>query len=169
MLIIRQERPEDAIGIRQVNEQAFGRLSEGELVDRLRKQGKITLSLVAVEDDSIVGYILFSPVKIQSEERLFYGLALGTMAVLPEFQGRGIGSLLVKTGLEKCREAGHDWVVVLGHPGYYQRFGFAPASRYGMKCEYNVQDEVFMAMELKKGKLNDCSGTVRYQPEFNEL
>lgn len=169
MLILRQEKIEDAIGIRHVNEQAFGRLSEGDLVDKLRRRGKIALSLVAVEDGRIIGHILFSPVTIQSEERLFYGLALAPIAVLPEFQGRGIGSLLVKTGLEKCREAGYEFIVVVGDPGYYHRFGFVTASNYGFKCEFDVPDEVFMAIELRKGVFNGFSGTVRYQSEFNEL
>ncbi|MCI0454304.1 MAG: N-acetyltransferase [Candidatus Dadabacteria bacterium] len=169
MVIVRQEKPEDAVSVGCVNEQAFGRLSEGDLVDKLRRRGKITLSLVAVEDDRIIGHILFSPVTIQAEKSLFYGLALAPIAVLPEFQKRGIGSLLVKTGLEKCREAGYDWVVVLGDPGYYHRFGFVPASNYGFKCEFDVPDEVFMAIELRKGVFNGFSGTVRYQSEFNEL
>ncbi|MGH9938173.1 MAG: GNAT family N-acetyltransferase, partial [Blastocatellia bacterium] len=97
------------------------------------------------------------------------GVGLAPVAVLPEFQDRGIGSSLVQHGLERCREAGHPFAVVLGHPHYYPRFGFAPASRFGIKSEYDVADENFMAMELREGALQNQAGMARYQPEFNEV
>jgi putative acetyltransferase len=77
--------------------------------------------------------------------------------------------MLVEQGLRRCREEGRRFVVVLGHPDYYPRFGFVPASRFNIKSEYNVADEVFMAMELQKGALHNQAGIVRYQPEFNEV
>jgi putative acetyltransferase len=167
MVVIRQEKPEDIAAIRHVNEQAFGRPAEADLVDALRTRGKVTLSLVAVQDDRVVGHILFSPVMIESEGKVFAAVGLAPMAVLPELQRQGIGSLLVKRGLELCREAGHECVVVLGHPEYYPRFGFVPASKYGIKCEYDVPDAVFMAIELREGALQGRAGTAKYQPEFN--
>ncbi len=88
------------------------------------------------------------------------------MAVLPSFQKRGIGSLLVERGLSILKKAGHRGVVVLGHPQFYPRFGFAPARTFGIRCEYNVPDEVFMALELYAGGLKDCAGLAKYQPEF---
>ena len=91
------------------------------------------------------------------------------MAVRPEFQKQGIGSQLIERGLEQCRAAGQACVVVLGHPEYYPRFGFVPASRYGIRCEYDVPDEVFMIIELRDGALEGCAGIVKYQPEFNEV
>lgn len=91
------------------------------------------------------------------------------MAVLPEFQKRGIGTLLVEAGLAECRKAQYDFVVVLGHPEYYPRFGFVPASRYGIKCEYPVPDEVFMLIELRAGALQGRHGIVKYEPEFDEV
>ena len=127
------------------------------------------LSLVAVEDGRVVGHILFSPVTIESGERTFSAVGLAPMAVLPELQHRGVGSQLVKAGLDECRKAGCERVVVLGHPEYYPRFGFVPASRYGIGCEYDVPDEVFMALELREGVLLDCHGIAKYQPEFNEV
>ena len=126
------------------------------------------MSLVAVRDDLIVGHILFTPVTIESEGRELAALGLAPMAVLPEQQRQGIGSLLVNVGLNRCRKEGLACVVVLGHPEYYPRFGFVPASHYGIKCEYDVPDEVFMAIELEDGALDGRSGTARYQPEFNE-
>lgn len=168
-MIVRQERPEDVAGIRRVNVQAFGQPAEADIVDLLRARGKVILSLVAAQGDLIVGHILFSPVMIESEGGLFTAVGLAPMAVLPELQKQGIGSQLVKHGLEQCRQTGHDCVVVLGHAEYYPRFGFVPASRYGITCEYDVPDEVFMALELREGALKDRTGIAKYQPEFNEV
>lgn len=169
MITIRQEKPEDAVAIHHVNEQAFGRTAEVELVDKLRANGKVTLSLVAVQDGEIVGHILFSPVTIESGEQTFAAVGLGPLAVRPEFQKQSIGAQLIKRGLEQCRADGHAGMVVLGHPEYYPRFGFVPASRYGITCEYDVPDEVFMMIELRDGALEGCAGMAKYQPEFNEV
>ena len=168
-MIVRQERPQDIAGIRRLNEQAFGQPAEADLVDLLRARGKVILSLVAAQGDLIVGHILFSPVMIESEGNLFAAAGLAPMAVLPELQKQGIGSQLVEHGLEQCRKTGHECVVVLGHAEYYPRFGFVPASRYGLKCEYDVPDEVFMALELRKGALKGREGIARYEPEFKEV
>ncbi|MGH9833728.1 MAG: GNAT family N-acetyltransferase [Blastocatellia bacterium] len=168
-MIIRTETTGDMVAIRNINEQAFGRPAEANLVDALRRNGKVTLSLVAEDDGRIVGHILFSPVTIELSDDHFAGVGLAPVAVLPERQNRGIGSLLVKRGLERCREAGYQFAVVLGHPEYYPRFGFVPASRFNIKCEYDVADEVFMAMELQDGALGNCAGVVKYQVEFNEV
>ena len=89
------------------------------------------------------------------------------MSVLPEFQNRGIGSRLVREGLAACQEAGYDIVVVLGHVGYYPRFGFAQAKDFGLDSEYEATD-AFMVLELTKGALAAVSGLVRFAPEFNE-
>jgi putative acetyltransferase len=143
-------------------------------VDALRARGQAMLSLVAVEAPEVVGHILFSPVTIEpvgepageSSAGRVTALGLGPMAVLPTRQRQGIGSLLVRTGLEACRAAGHGCVVVLGHPEYYPRFGFAPASRYGVRWEHPAPDEAFMLLELRAGALGGRGGIVRYQPEF---
>lgn len=168
MLTIRRETPKDIDSIRYVNEQAFGQKEEAEIIDKLRKRDVVTLSLVAVQADQIVGHILFSPVSVESEYSSFEAITLAPMAVLPEYQRKGIGSQLVRVGLEECRRLGHEIVVVLGHPDYYPRFGFVPANTYGIKCKYDVPDEVFMALELRQGALSGRSGVVKYQPEFNE-
>ncbi len=168
-MVIRPEKFEDLGAIRNVNELAFGRPAEADLVDDLRRNGKVLLSLVAEDEGRVVGHILFSPVTIDSGDDQLVGVGLAPLAVLPEFQNRGIGSLLVQGGLDRCRGAGHRFAVVLGHPAYYPRFGFVPASRFRLRCEYDVADEVFMSMELRDGALGNCAGVVKYQAEFNEV
>jgi putative acetyltransferase len=162
LLIVRRERPEDIAAVRRVNECAFGRPNEANLVDTLHMGSKVILSLVAVEDGQIVGHILFSPVTIESGDRTFPAAGLGPMAVLPERQRCGIGSRLVKLGLEECRNAGYDCVVVLGHPEYYPRFGFVPASRYGIRSEYAVPDAAFMIFVFREEALRDRAGVAKY-------
>ena len=169
MRLVRRERPEDVAAVRRVNERAFGRPDEARLVDSLRSAGKVVLSLVAVEDGQVVGHILFSPVTIESEGQTLSGVGLAPMAVLPEVQRHGIGSLLVKAGLSQCQHEGHSYVVVLGHPEYYPLFGFVPASTYGFRSEYEVPDEAFMIMGFRDEVLRGRGGVVRYQPEFDGL
>ena len=168
MLIIRQETPEDAAAIRHVNEEAFGQKEEAEIVEKLRRRGVLTISLVAVQDIKIVGHIAFTPVKVESEHSSFGAIALAPMAVLPAYQRKGIGPQLVRAGLEECRHLGHEIVVVLGHPDYYPRFGFIPAKPKGIDCEFQVPDEAWMILELEEGALAGRRGTVRFQPEFSE-
>ncbi|MBW4620739.1 MAG: N-acetyltransferase [Cyanosarcina radialis HA8281-LM2] len=165
---IRAEKPEDAIAIRQVNVAAFGRENEANLVDRLRAV-ESTFSLVAVEFDRIVGHIFFSPVALegQYQDPLFL-LGLAPLAVLPNYQRQGIGSLLVRHGLKECVRLGVQAVFVLGNPKYYRRFGFVTAKEKGLGCEYKVPDEAFMVLELQDGSLVGCRGTVKYRSEFRE-
>jgi putative acetyltransferase len=168
-MTVRPEKPEDIPAIRIVNRRAFGGAAEADLVDALRRNGKTVISLVAEDDGLIVGHIFFSLVAIQSKGAGFTGVGLAPLAVIPERQNQAIGSTLVEHGLRRCREEGHPYVVVLGHPDYYPRFGFVPASRFGIKSEYDVADEVFMVMELREGALNGRAGVAKYQPEFNEV
>jgi putative acetyltransferase len=166
---IRWEEPEDAAAIRQVVAAAFGQVAEADLVDKLRARGKCVLSLVAEADGQIVGHILFSEVTLATNPGARKLVGLGPLAVVPARQRGEIGSRLVRAGLFYCEIFGYDAAVVLGHPEYYPRFGFVPASRFGIHSEYNVPDEVFMALELTEGALADCAGPVSYQPEFNEV
>ncbi|HKQ77999.1 MAG TPA: N-acetyltransferase, partial [Blastocatellia bacterium] len=147
----------------------FGRPAEADLVDALRRNGKAAISLVAEDDGRVVGHILFSAVTIQSKETGWTGIGLAPLAVIPERQNQRIGSALVEHGLRRCREEGYPFVVVLGHANYYPRFGFVSASKFGIKSEYDVADEVFMVMELREGALIECAGVVKYQPEFDEV
>ena len=168
MLTIRPETPEDVDSIRYINEQAFGQKEEAELVEKLRNRGVLTLSLVAVQKNRVVGYILFSPVTVESDYSSFEAISLAPMAVLPEYQHKGIGSQLVRVGLEECRRLGREIVVVLGHSDYYPRFGFIPAKPKGVDCEFEAPDEAWMVLELRGGALTGRSGTVKFQPEFHE-
>jgi putative acetyltransferase len=92
-------------------------------------------------------------------------VGLGPVAVLPEFQGRGTGSSLIRRGLEECKRAGYEIAVVLGSDLYYPRFGFSRASDYGLDNEYGA-GEHFMAVELREGALAQVAGLVKYAPEF---
>ena len=91
------------------------------------------------------------------------------MAVRPERQRQGIGSKLVREGLRACKQEGVQAVVVLGHPEYYPRFGFRPAETFGLRSEYDVPSEVFMALELKRGALEDVEGVVTYHAAFGSV
>ncbi len=96
-------------------------------------------------------------------------MGLGPMSVAPEDQLKGIGSALVRAGLEHCKKMGFTAVVVLGHPEYYPHFGFSPSSRFGIDSEYEVPEEVFMAMELQPGALSGKTGRVKYHPAFSNV
>jgi putative acetyltransferase len=169
VITIRTEAPEDPASVRRVNELAFGRRNEGDLVDSLRANARPYVSLVAVVGGQVVGHIFFSPVSVESEGVAFAALGLAPMAVLPECQNQGIGTRLVREGLKKCQDIGHDIVVVLGHPQFYPRFGFRPASQKGLQSEYDVPDDVFMVAELKPGALDGRSGLVKYHREFGKV
>jgi len=163
---IRREGPADSYAVRRVNDLAFGRPDEYQIVEALRTNGGVTLSLVAEAEGEVVGHIMFSPVTIDGQ---YQAVALGPMAVLPEHQRRGIGSQLVQAGLDTLREEGHEALFVIGHLEYYPRFGFVPASRFGIRWERPVPDEALMALELKPGALAGKAGVVRYRPEFDML
>jgi putative acetyltransferase len=165
---IRPETPEDWPRIRELTSRAFGQPDEADLIDALRHEAQPFISLVATEHDEPVGHISFSPVTIGTDSSLD-SMGLAPMAVAPECQRRGIGSQLVRSGLDACRQHGVGVVVVLGHPEYYPRFGFVAASRKGLSCEYAVPDEVFMALELTPGALRERSGLVRYHPVFSRF
>jgi putative acetyltransferase len=165
---IRLEQPADATAVRALNRTAFDTSVEADLVEALRAQAEPFVSLVADDAGSIVGQICLSPVTLAGHGELKI-MGLAPMAVLPAHQRRGIGSALVRAGLERCRRLGCVAVVVLGHADYYPRFGFVPASRFGIGSEYDVPDDVFMALELEAGVLNGTSGTIRYHAAFANL
>ena len=167
-MIIRDERPVDVDSIRAVNLAAFETTTEADLVDALRRRATPLFSLVAEDGANVVGHILFSPVTLASEPGLTL-MGLAPMAVVPSRQRQGVGSSLVREGLDRCRQVNAAGVVVLGHPEYYPRFGFLPAARLFLRCEYDVPEEVFMVRELREGAVCGLSGTIRYHSVFGEF
>ena len=168
MITIRKEQRGDEEQIRLVNTCAFGQPAEADVVDTLRKACPEGISLVAVCEDKIVGHILFTPAVIEAKEKEIGGMGLAPMSVQPEFQRQGIGAKLVQAGLDEMRKAQQPFVIVLGHPEYYPRFGFARASRYGIVSQYdNVPDEAFMILVLDRVALKGASGIGKYRAEFD--
>jgi putative acetyltransferase len=167
-MIIREERQGDAESIRAVNLAAFETTTEADLVDALRRQATPLVSLVAEDDANVIGHILFSPVTLASDPGLIL-MGLAPMAVVPSRQRQGVGSTLVREGLQRCRQFNVAAVVVLGHPEYYPRFGFLPAVRLSLRSEYDVPEEVFMVRELRDGVFRGLSGTIRYHPVFEDF
>lgn len=169
MPTIRPETPEDFAAVRDVNEQAFERSEEADLIDVLRRTANLYLSLVAEERSHIIGHIFFSPVEVAPEESALNMMGLAPMAVRPDYQRQGVGSALVREGLRACAREGIQAVVVLGHPEYYPRFGFEPATAYELRSEYDVPAEAFMALELTPGALEDVGGVVSYHKAFRDI
>lgn len=154
--------------IRAVHEAAFDTPAEADLVEALAEQAEPVVSLVAEDGGSVVGHILFSPVSLSGHEELEL-MGLAPMAVVPDRQRHGIGSELVRAGLVECKRLEVGAVVVLGHPEYYPRFGFVPSTRFDIRSEYDVPEEVFMVLELERGYLDGRTGTIRYHPAFAEV
>jgi putative acetyltransferase len=159
---VREEQPSDVAAIRDLNDRAFGQPLEGRIVDALRSNGAVMLSLVAVSDGRVAGHILYSPIEVGGVT----GAALGPMAVLPEHQRTGIGSLLINEGRRQLEARGCPFIIVIGHATYYPRFGFVPAGRSGISCEWNVPDEAFMILVLDPSRMTGVIGLAKYRGEF---
>jgi putative acetyltransferase len=166
MIEIREERPSDAAAIRDLNQRAFEQDQEAKIVDALRANGAVLLSLVATLEGRVVGHILYSPISVGDEVT---GAALGPMSVLPEHQRQGIGRQLVEAGSRRLKDEGWPFVIVLGHADFYPRFGFRPASALGIRCEWDVPDDVFMVLVLDPAKMQGVSGPARYRHEFSRI
>ncbi len=163
-IVYREETVADLEQIRRVNTEAFGQAAEADLVDTLRREGHATLSLVAAAEDEVRGHILFSDLPIDTESGPLPTVALAPMAVLPQFQRQGIGSQLVRHGLEICRGRGFCAVLVLGHVDYYPRFGFS--AKLAQQIASPFSGDAFMAAELAPGALKNVRGRVEYPPPF---
>ena len=166
---IRPEQPGDEPGIVEVNRAAFGQPEEAALVDKLREVADPYISLVAARDDRVIGHILFTPVSIRGEHDRSEAIGLGPMAVHPDNQRCGIGSELVRAGLDECARRSYPVVFVLGHPEYYPRFGFRPAPPLGLRFRSPDFDAAFMVAELDTGALAGRRGWVEYLPAFDEV
>jgi putative acetyltransferase len=163
---IREERPADIPAIREVNRLAFRQGQEGELIDSLRVNGGVLLSLVAISHGQIVGHILYTPIVVGDR---FIGAALGPIAVHPDYQRQGIGSELIKTGNRQLEDAGCAFIIVVGHAEFYPRFGFRPARPLGITCEWEVPDDVFMVLIIDQSKTAGMSGLAQYRSEFSRV
>jgi putative acetyltransferase len=167
-MIVRPQAQGDWAAVRALNEAAFDTPAEARLVDALREQAQPLVTLVAEEGGAVFGRAMFSPVIFDGHaDPKLKGLA--PMAVAPESQRRGIGSALVRYGIDHCREAGVDAIVVLSHPAYCPRFGFAPAARKGIRCEYDAPVEASMFLELRPGAHGNAVGIARYHAAFGAL
>ncbi len=167
-MLIRNEEEKDWAAVHALNASAFETSAEANLVDALRERAQPVVSIVAENNKKVVGHIMFSPISLTGHPDIKI-MGLAPMAVAPEHQRKGIGSALVRVGLERCKQLGFGAVVVLGHPEYYPRFGFSQSSRFGIGCEYEVPEEVFMVMELQPGYLHGKSGTVKYHAAFSNV
>lgn len=165
MLEIREEQPDDVPFVHKVNALAFPTEAEANLVDVLRETARPLISLLAIDNDEVVGHIMFTPVQLLGSPSLNI-MGLAPMAVVPAQQGRGIGTGLVKEGLKVCREIGVGAVVVLGYASYYPNFGFEPASHKNIYCEFDVPPEAFMITELIVDYLSGAEGTIRFHEAF---
>jgi putative acetyltransferase len=167
---IRPELPADAPAIFDVHREAFAQDGESRLVDALRREGALKngLSLVAEHHGRIIGHILFCPIAIVDGRCETAALALAPLGVHQDFQCRGVGSALIDAGLDECRRLGHRIVIVVGHPGYYPRFGFVAAKESGIHPPFPCPDDVFMALPLCEGALDGIGGTVRYPAAFDK-
>jgi len=155
---------DERAAIRAVNEAAFEGAYEADLVDQLRGSEYALISLVAELEERIVGYILFSRMWINTSSGRLSAVALAPVAVLPGHQHKGIGSLLIRRGLELLRGRGEEIVIVVGHPDYYPRFGFSSAKAKSLESPF--PREAFMALELRLGVLDGIEGLVVYPSAF---
>jgi putative acetyltransferase len=163
-MLVRNEKPEDRTAIRLVNEEAFCRPDEADLVDRLREQGAVLASLVTEVEGLIVGHILFSRMSIETTNQSVPAVALAPLAVMPKFQRQGIGTMLTAHGLDWLRAQKEQMVFVLGHSDYYPRFGFSTDKARFIESPFNP--ESFMALELKPHALEGIRGRVLYPAAF---
>lgn len=168
MAQIRLERTDDIPAVRLVHDRAFGRTEEGAVVDLLRDACEDLVSVVAAVDGTVAGHVMLSPTWIETGGAgAVEGLGLAPLAVLPEHQGRGIGTELMNSALALVRQTSCPFVVVLGSPRYYSRFGFEPASACGIRCKWEVPQDAFMILILDREAMRGVSGLAHYRPEWD--
>ena len=158
-----QQTAEDIAAIHAVNNEAFDRKGETAAFDEFRKSRKDIVSLVATEDERILGHVLFSPVTLKCANGTKSGMGLGQLAVLPEYQRRGIGQLLTHHGIQQVRKTDCPFVIVVGHASYYPRFGFEPGTNHEIRCQWKgIPDDNFMVLFLDNKQRPDLTGTAYF-------
>lgn len=165
MISIAPEKLGERQHVLALNRVAFDGDNEARIIEALSRDDLNVLSLVALDDAKVVGHILFSRLDVEVDGRAVQAVALAPMAVLPEHQGTGIGSALVRRGLDLLTREGVEAVIVVGHEGFYPRFGFSPAAARHLASPFQGS-EAFMALELKPGALNGTKGVCRYPATF---
>jgi len=168
---IRSEHSGDEAAITRVNDLAFKQPKEGILIEKLREKHGFEkeLSIVAELDEEIIGHILFFPIHVREKNDLYLTLSLAPLAVIPEYQRKGIGQQLIHEGHQRAKELGFTSVLVVGHPDYYPKTGYSKASGFEILCPVPAPDEAFMAIELMDGALNEVSGTAVFPEEYGEV
>ena len=169
MITIRSELPEDAKEMFLIYVAAFGRFQEAALVASLRQNHGIQFSLVAADNGGLVGGVVFSAISLEPALSNLNLTGLAPLAVLPSYQRQGIGSQLVRAGLRQCQEIGFGAVFLVGEPDFYTRFGFVPASDFGIRCEFEVPEAYWLVKELRPQVLSGLTALARFRPEFQEL
>ncbi|REL32924.1 N-acetyltransferase [Rhodohalobacter sp. SW132] len=171
---IRQEKPADYEAVFKLIKKAFKKVEMSDhkeqfLVQLLRNSTSFVpeLSLIAEYENEIIGHILLTKITIKNDQTEFNSLALAPVTVLPKYQKKGIGGMLIEQAHKKAIELGFKSVILLGHADYYPRFGYKKASRFGVQLPFDVPDEYCMAIELTTGGLHEVNGIVEYPKEFN--
>ena len=168
-LTLRDELPTDANGIDRVHRLAFPGDAEARLVRALREAGDLAISCVAEQGGQLIGHVAVSPMALVEQPSITGYLGLGPVAVVPDHQRQGVGSVLVEMALDRCRQAAARAVFVLGEPAFYSRFGFEPARRHGFTSDYPDAGDAFQILVLRPPLPDAYRGPIRYAPAFAAL
>jgi len=169
-IVVRPESDGDADGIRRVLVAAFEGETEADLVEALRKNRALVVSLVACTDREIVGHVSFSPMHADGQPDRDDTLGLAPLSVHPQWQRRGLGSSLIQCGLDECRKRAVGTIFVLGAPEFYGRFGFVPAHTRGLRSVFKAPPDAFQMLVLRDNALvRSLAGLVHYRPEFDSF
>ncbi len=164
MIAIAAETPSHRPEVETLHRAAFGGEFEARLIGKLQDAGLIVSSLVATSGARVIGHVLFSDLAVSVDGQSIRAVSLAPMAVLPACQHQGIGSALVRRGLDDVRSKGRAAAIVVGHPQFYSRFGFSAAPAEKLASPY--AGPAFLSLELSPGALAGHHGTVTYPDAF---